>query len=148
MHGIRGEGYCRVEITFTGLLNIRQIGHSTLHIDKYDEDYLILLPDAHVKGFLSGRLYPEIKGAYSVILSSGFVSRIEFLGAGLFGSGESNSFHAIMYHRDNEGRPLYEISGRCSDRFTMRDARTSAILEEYDTNAGYHRPVEPCMQVP
>lgn len=40
-HGIRGEGYSRVEMTFSGSVDIRQTGHAMLHIDRYDEDHLI-----------------------------------------------------------------------------------------------------------
>ncbi|KAI1359419.1 oxysterol-binding protein [Xylaria arbuscula] len=146
-HGIRAEGYCRVEMTFNGHVNVRQVGRSVLHLDRYDEDYLIPPFNAHVKGFLSGRLYPEIKGIYNIVSSSGFVSEIEFSGTGLFGGGDSNSFHAKMYHRDDaKKKVLYEVSGRWSDTFTIRDARTSTVLEEYDTNAGYHTPSAPILK--
>ena len=40
-HGIRGEGYSRVEMTFSGSVDIRQTGHAMLHIGRYDEDHLI-----------------------------------------------------------------------------------------------------------
>jgi hypothetical protein len=53
-HGIRAEGYTRQEITFNGSVNIQQIGHAVLHIDAFDEDYLIPLPNIKVKGILTG----------------------------------------------------------------------------------------------
>ncbi|KAI0205795.1 oxysterol-binding protein [Astrocystis sublimbata] len=140
-NGVRGEGYCRVEMTFNGHVNVRQIGHCLLHLDKYDEDYLIPLPDVQVKGFLSGRLYPEIKGTYHIVASTGYVSVITFSGTSLFGGGESNRFVAKMYHRDDpKQKAIYEVSGRWSDRFVIRDARTSVVVQEYDTNAPYHTP--------
>jgi hypothetical protein len=53
-NGIRAEGYTRQEITFNGSVNIQQIGHAVLHIDAFDEDYLIPLPNIKVKGILTG----------------------------------------------------------------------------------------------
>ena len=46
----RGDGYSRVEMSFNGSLNIKQTGHAMLHIDKYNEDYLIPFPDFKVRG--------------------------------------------------------------------------------------------------
>ncbi|KAF3026725.1 hypothetical protein E8E14_014761 [Neopestalotiopsis sp. 37M] len=140
-HGIHAEGYARAEMTFTGNINIRQVGHAIVHIDAHDEDHLVGFPDANVKGFLSGRLYPELTGTRYVVSSSGFISEVKFSGTSLFGRGESNHFEATMYRRgDAEKRPLYVASGRWSDTFTIRDARTSAVVEEYDTNAAFASP--------
>ena len=80
---IKGVGYTRVEMSFTGSLNVKH-GHAILHIDKYDEDYLIPFPDCKIKGFLSGKLYPELSGTYHIISSTGFVSEIKFSGQGVF----------------------------------------------------------------
>ena len=57
-------------MTFAGSINIKQTGHAQLHIDKYDEDYLISFPDVKAKGFFSGALCPELSGAYCIISSS------------------------------------------------------------------------------
>ncbi|KAF3352985.1 hypothetical protein VdG1_00457 [Verticillium dahliae VDG1] len=43
-NGIRADGYARVEMSFSGTVDIRQVGHAVLHIDRYAEDYLIPLP--------------------------------------------------------------------------------------------------------
>lgn len=128
-------------MTFTGNVNIRQIGHSMLHIDKYDEDYLVPLPNAHAKGFLSGQLYPELHGTYHIISSSGYVSEIQFSGASFFGGSERNRFKATVYRRgDAEKKAIYSITGRWSDKFTIYDGKTSEVIEQYDTNAAYHKP--------
>lgn len=128
-------------MTFTGNINIRQTGHSMLHIDRYDEDYLVPLPNAHCKGFLSGQLYPEIYGTYYIISSSGYVSEIQFLGASFFGGGKRNRFKATVYRRgDVEKKALYLITGQWSDKFTIYDGQKSEVVDQYDTNAAYHTP--------
>ncbi|RMZ72577.1 l-asparaginase [Pyrenophora seminiperda CCB06] len=48
--GIRAEGFTQQEITFSGSVNIKQKGYAIVHVDKYDEDYLLPLPNIKVKG--------------------------------------------------------------------------------------------------
>lgn len=133
-NGIRDEGYVRVEMTFSGTVDVRQTGHAMIHIGQYDEDYLIPFPNASVGGFFSRQLYPEITGTYHIISSSGYISEICFLGQGFFGRGERNSFKASMYRKDDRYKiPLYTASGQWSGRFTITNARTEEIIERYDT---------------
>ncbi|KIW24689.1 uncharacterized protein PV07_10390 [Cladophialophora immunda] len=121
-HGIRGIGYTRVEMTFTGSLNVKQTGHAILHLDRHDEDYLIPFPPCKVKGFLSGKLYPELYGTCHIISSAGFVSEITFSGQGFF-SGTRNHFRAKTYRAADENKtPIYLASGQWSDNFTIRNA--------------------------
>lgn len=144
-HGIRGEGYTRVEMTFSGSVDVQQTGHAVVHIDRYDEDFLIPLPNAKVKGFLSGRMYPELGGTCHIISSTGFISEIRFSGQG-FLRGERNSVEATMYRRgDDANTPLYSVSGQWSDKFTIWDCRTGQIIETYDTNAEVNLPAKLCL---
>lgn len=136
-HGVRADGYARVEMTFSPSrgVKVRQVGHAVYRIDRYDEDYLIPLPDVKVSGFLAGRLYPEAQGTYTILSSSGFVSEIKFSGAGMM-SGKKNSFEARIYSRDDaEKRSVYEVSGVWSDGWTVRDPRTGQVVEKYDLDA-------------
>lgn len=126
------EGFSKVQMTFNGSLNIKQIGLSTLHIDKYDEHYQIPVFDAKVVGFFSGKLYPELSGKYSIISSSGYISEMEFCGKG-FWSGEKNSVNAKVYHRDHGPEaPLYTLSGQWSGKFKIQDCSNDAFRETYD----------------
>jgi hypothetical protein len=130
-HGISAEGYSRVEMTFDGNINIKQFGHATIHIDEFNEDYLIPFPDARVKGLLSGHLYPELSGKYAIVSSSGYVSEINFSGKGYF-SGAKNAFNAVMYQKSDAAKtPLYIVEGQWSDKFSIR--RSEKILATVDT---------------
>lgn len=134
-NGIRGHGYTRIGMTFSGAVEVRQTGHGMVHIDRYDEDYLIPLFSASVKGFLSGCLYPEISGTYHIVSTTGFVSELQFSGRGLLWGGQKNGFRAKVYRRDDLTKtPIYEMSGQWSDKFVINDAVTGEILETYDTN--------------
>jgi oxysterol-binding protein-related protein 9/10/11 len=115
-------GYTRVEMSFSGSLNVKQTGHAVLHLDKYGEDYLIPFADCKIKGFLSGSLYPELGGTCQIISSTGFVSEISFSGQGFF-SGLRNSFKAKMYRAtDNLKTTIFTASGQWSGEFTIRNS--------------------------
>ncbi|KAF3160410.1 hypothetical protein TWF225_011973 [Orbilia oligospora] len=129
VYGIRGEGYTRVEMSFSGSLKVKQTGYAIIHLDKYDEDYLIPFPDCQVKGFLSGKLYPELGGTVHLTSSSGYVSEISFSGEGMF-SGTKNTFQATIYHKgDDRKHAIYTAKGQWSDTFTIQDARNGDVVE-------------------
>lgn len=139
-HGIRADGYARVEMTFSSSVDIRQIGHAIVSIDKYNEQYLVPLPDVKVRGFLSGRLYPEVLGTYTIVSSSGYVSEMTFSGAGVF-RGKKNTFEAKMYRKDDpKKKPIYEVAGSWSEGWTVKDSKTGEVLETYDVDAVENRP--------
>lgn len=139
-HGIRADGYARVEMTFSSSVDIKQIGHAIVSIDRYDETYLVPLPDVKVRGFLSGRLYPEVLGTYTIVSSSGFVSEMTFSGAGVF-RGKKNTFEARLYRKDDPGKTaLYEVAGVWSEGWTIKDGQTGVVLEKYDVDAVENRP--------
>ncbi|TDZ31463.1 Oxysterol-binding protein-like protein [Colletotrichum spinosum] len=133
-HGIRADGYARVEMTFSSSVNIRQVGHAVVHIDRYDEDYLVPLPDVKVRGFLNACLYPEVIGTYYIVSSTGFVSEINFSGTGVF-RGRKNSFEARVYHKNDRKQTIFALEGVWSRGWTVRDGRTGDVIEEYDVDA-------------
>ena len=124
-------------MTFDGSVNIKQNGHAMVHIDRYDEDYLIPVPDAKVKGFLSGSLHLELDGIYHIVSSTGFVTEIRFSNKGLFSSSKqkNNSFEADLYRRDDAGKkPLYTIRGQWDGTFEFRDCTSDTVIEVWDSD--------------
>ncbi len=124
------EGYTPQEITFTGSVNVKQVGHANLHITAFNEDYLIPLPDVTVKGVLSANLYPELSGTYYIISSNGFVSEIKFTRKGLI-AGKKNSFEARVYTTSKPDHILYTVKGQWSDSFTITDVLSGIDIEIY-----------------
>jgi hypothetical protein len=153
-HGIHGSGYFRVEMVFnsgfgsgtaSGLgIDLRQFGHAVIHIDRFEEDYLIPAPRARVKGFLSGQLYPELVGTSHIVSSSGFISEIQFSppakSGGWFkwprlggGKDQRNLFKAIICRRDDPKKtPLYSLAGQWSGSFTITYCDSGKIVETVD----------------
>lgn len=142
-HGVRADGYARVEMSFNGNVNVRQIGHAVYRIDKYNEDYLIPLPDVRVKGFMSGCMYPEIVGTYHIVSSAGYVAEVRFSGEGMLGRGKRNWFDARIYKKEDVKKkdPLYEVSGCWSEGWTVKEGRTGDVLETYCVDAPENDPV-------
>ncbi|KAK5662402.1 hypothetical protein OQA88_8312 [Cercophora sp. LCS_1] len=139
-HGIRADGYARVEMTFNGAVNIRQVGHALVHIDRYDEDHLVPLPDVKVRGFLGGCMYPEITGTYTIVSSSGFVTEMYFSGEGMI-RGKRNSFTARIYNKNDPKKvSIYEASGVWSQGWTVKDSRTGDVIEVYEVDAPENAP--------
>ncbi|KXX79870.1 Protein kes1 [Madurella mycetomatis] len=140
-HGVRADGYARVEMTFNGNVNIRQVGHATLRVDRYEEDHLIPLPDVKVRGFMSGCMYPEIDGEYFIVSSSGFVTELRFWGEGII-RGKRNSFEGRIYRRDDpKKKSIYQVEGVWSGGWTVKDSRTGEVLESYRVDAPENEPL-------
>ncbi|KAK3348782.1 hypothetical protein B0T25DRAFT_459652 [Lasiosphaeria hispida] len=139
-HGVRADGYARVEMTFNGAVNIRQVGHAMLHLDRYDEHHLVPLPDVKVRGFLSGCMYPEITGTHSMLSSSGYVTEMKFWGEGMI-RGKRNSFEAKIYRKDDPNQTsIYEVAGCWSEGWTVKDPSTGEVLEVYEVDAPGNEP--------
>lgn len=133
-HGVRAEGFTRQEITFSGSVNIQQIGHAILHVDAFDEDYLVPLPNVKVKGILTGGPYPELNGSYSIVSSSGCVAEVDFTGKSMLGfSGEKNHVQAAVYGADDRKKssPLYSVEGNWAESFVFKDV-SGKTMETYD----------------
>lgn len=132
-HGVYADGYTRQEITFSGSVNIQQIGRATLYLKKWDETYLIPLPNVKVSGILTGKPYPELGGTYYIPSTSGYVSSIDFSGKGLFGSSDKkHSFEAKLYKQGNEDHSLYTAEGHWDSEFTIHDVNEDKDVETFD----------------
>ncbi|KAK5269323.1 hypothetical protein LTR99_006757 [Exophiala xenobiotica] len=141
-HGVSAEGYTRQEITFSGNLNIQQIGHATLHLARHNETYLIPLPNVKVKGILTGGPYPELQGTYHIPSTNGYMSTIEFGSKGLFSSSDKkHSFEAKVYREGEESRPLYTVSGNWDGVFVTHDVRKDVQVEKYDVQTARTTPL-------
>ncbi|KAF2211687.1 hypothetical protein CERZMDRAFT_42851 [Cercospora zeae-maydis SCOH1-5] len=129
-HGVRAEGYTRQDIRFTGTVNITQIGHAILHLDEFNEDYLIPLPDVKVQGILTGNPYPELQGSHSIMSSTGYRAIIDFSGKRLLGfGGEKNHVHAAIYAPEDKKHsdPIYVAEGNWSESFSIKDSSGTTI---------------------
>jgi len=132
--GVRLQGYNAQKASFSRTINVRQVGHAMLHIDKYDEDYLITLPSLHIEGLITGSPYVELNRSSYIVGSNGFTSRIDYSGRGWV-SGSKNSLAAVLYPHGKEkdkSAHLYVAEGSWTDSFTIKDAKTKSVIETYN----------------
>ncbi|KAH7395079.1 hypothetical protein DE146DRAFT_633434 [Phaeosphaeria sp. MPI-PUGE-AT-0046c] len=133
-HGVRAQGFTQQEITFSGNVNIKQKGYALLHLDRFDEDYLIPVPNIKVKGLLTGTPYPELAGEYSLISSNGYISHLKFTGKSFLGTGQKNGLEAKLYHADRPDETLYTVKGAWNGKLTFHDARSGEEVDTFDVN--------------
>lgn len=135
-HGVSLQGYNCQKTRFDRTVRINRAGAALLHLDHYDEDYLLQLPGVHLEGFLPPPPTPEIDSDKPVYIqsSSGFTAKIDFSGKGWF-RGKKNSFSAILYATDEPLEVLYTAEGQWSGSFTMKDSVANEVVEVFDTDS-------------
>jgi len=111
----------------------QQIGHAVLHLDAFDEDYLITLPSLHIEGLISGSPYVELNGTSYITSSSGYTAKIDYSGEGWV-SGKKNTFSASVYPTGKEKDILYSTEGQWIDKFAIKDAKNKSTFASHDPN--------------
>lgn len=133
-NGITLTGYHAAKTFFANrAVHMHKIGQVMLHLDNYNEDYLLTFPQLHLEGFIPPPPYPEIDPEPVFIQStSGYTAKITFSGKGWL-RGKRNSFFASVYPEGKEGEQLYTAAGQWSGSFTIKDAKSGTVIEEYDS---------------
>lgn len=107
-----------------------------LHIDAFQEDYLITLPSLHIEGLIYGSPFVELNGKSSITSSSGFVATIDYSGKGWV-SGKKNSFKAVVHPIGNDKDILYQADGQWNETFLIRKGskKDGSTLQTFDASA-------------
>lgn len=128
-HGVHLQGYNAQKASFGRTINVRQVGHAILHIDAFDEDYVITLPALYIVGLISGSPYVELTGSSHIVSSSGYTAKIDYSGAGWV-SGAKNTLSAKIFPHGKEKSKtdvLYTAEGSWTDSFTIKDAQKNTV---------------------
>lgn len=142
-HGVRLQGYNAQKASFGRTINVRQVGHCLLHIDEFNEDYIITLPALHIEGLIRGSPYVELNKSSYIVSSSGYSARVDYSGAGWV-SGSKNSLSAIVYPHGKEKSKssiIYTAEGSWTDNFVIKDANKNAV-ETYDAKKQPKTPLQ------
>ena len=142
-HGVRLQGYNAQKASFGRTINVRQVGHAILHLDEYNEDYLITLPSLHIEGLITGSPFVELNGSSYIVSSSGYTAKIDYSGAGWV-SGSRNSVKAKVFPHGKEhskGDHIYTAEGSWTDSFTLKDAKKNTI-ETYNAKKEPKTPLQ------
>jgi oxysterol-binding protein-related protein 9/10/11 len=135
-YGVQLQGYNSQKTRFDRTVRISRPGAAVLHLDHYDEDFLVQLPGFHLEGLIPPPPTPEVDSEKPVYIqsSSGFTAKIDFSGKGWF-RGQKNSFSAVLYATADPMDILYSAEGQWSGSFIIKDSRTNQVFETYDTNS-------------
>ena len=114
------QGYNAQKASFSRTIHVKQIGHALLHIDAYNEDYLITIPALHIEGLIYGNPFVELNNKTYIVSSSGYISKVDYSGKGWM-SGKKNSFTAQLFQEGKEKDPLYTVEGQWNEAFTIRE---------------------------
>ncbi|KAF2746561.1 Oxysterol-binding protein [Sporormia fimetaria CBS 119925] len=139
--GISLQGYNAQKASFSSTINVKQIGHAILHIDEYDEDYLITLPSLHIEGLITGRPYVELNRASYIQSSTGYTAKIDYSGKGWI-SGKKNTFSASLYPTGKEKEAIYTVDGQWTDNFTIKDAKTKKVIDSFSPSVTMCSPLK------
>ena len=112
-----------------------------MHIYRYEEVYLIPIPNVKVKGILSGTPYLELTGQYSIVSSTGFMSKVKFEGEGLVTGGTKNRFQRRVFNVEKPPEHVYIAKAQWSNTFSVLDSRTREEIEIYDAEAESATPI-------
>ncbi|KAF2724552.1 Oxysterol-binding protein [Polychaeton citri CBS 116435] len=128
-HGVRLQGYNAQKASFKTTINVRQVGHAILHIDEFDEDYVITLPALHIEGLIGGSPFVELEGSTYIVSTTGYTSRIDYSGRGWL-SGKKNTITATTYP-SGKGKSksdiIYTAEGSWTDKFVIKDAKKNDV---------------------
>ncbi|KAI9681978.1 MAG: Oxysterol binding protein [Caeruleum heppii] len=139
-HGVRLQGYNAQKASFSRTIHVKQIGHALLHLDAYNEDYLITLPSLHIEGLIYGSPFVELNKNTYIQSSSGFTAKVDYSGKGWL-SGKKNSFTASLYPTGSEKSPVYTIEGQWTDAFTVKDAKTKSQVDNHNAKTAPTTPL-------
>ena len=129
---MQGYNAPKTSLSLTLTVNIKQCGHALLHLDTYNEDFLITLPPLHVQGLITGSPSIELSNTSYIQSSSGFTAEIEYSGKG-WRSGKKNSFAAKVYAEETEKDVLFSIEGQWTESFALWDVKAKKEIQTYNT---------------
>lgn len=126
-HGVRLQGYNAQKASFSRRIDVKQIGHSLLYLEKYNEYYYITLPSLHIEGLITGSPFVELNKSTYIQSSSGYTAKVDYSGRGWL-SGKKNSFTAVLYPEGHERDAIYNVEGQWTGEFQIRDAKSKGVL--------------------
>lgn len=102
---------------FTGTaIKAEQTGRIFVYLPKLDEEYVITLPELHVRGLLTGSPFVELTGEVVIIGTNGIGARLKFTPKPWF-SGEYDGVEGLIADlKDRKHPPLLTLRGKWSER--------------------------------
>ncbi|KAF2154931.1 Oxysterol-binding protein [Myriangium duriaei CBS 260.36] len=141
--GVRADGFAGQRITFSGSVEVRQMGHAILTLTEKGEEWVIPLPEVKVSGILTGAPYPELQGRYVIPGSSGWRSVVDFSGKKVLGlAGERHHVKAEVFGPESGEHAEWTVEGVWDGKMVVKD-REGKEVDVFD--ATELKPVAPTL---
>lgn len=134
VHGVHMHGYNAQKTYFSGTVKIDKIGFVLLHLDRFDEDYLITLPKMHLEGLFPPPPYAELEGTTHIQSSTGYTCEIQYSGRGWL-KGKKSSFTATLCKTGEPQKPLNLVEGQWQHgSFDIKHMPSKKVLDTTSTD--------------
>ena len=134
--GVHINGYSGQKTSFTGTaIRAEQTGRFFIYLPHHNEEYMITLPELHVRGILTGSTFVELTGETVIVCTNGLGAKLKFIPKPWF-SGEYDAVEGIvaeLLSGNDEKRSIanstaslqhYTLKGRWSDTVRIKDLKT------------------------
>ena len=65
-------------------IKVENLGHTTVRLPKYKEEYRMTNPDVFMRGIMTGRIFAELVGPSEIFSSGPYSAHIDFVGCASF----------------------------------------------------------------
>lgn len=123
--GVHISGSSGQHTRFTGTaIKAEQTGRIFVYLPALDEEYVITLPELHVRGLLTGSPFVELTGEVVIIGTNGIGARLKFTPKPWF-SGEYDGMEGLIADlKDRKQPPLLTLRGKWSERVEIIESES------------------------
>lgn len=123
----------RTRFRGTGI-KVENNGHVAVFMDKYNDEYRITFPEAHLRGILTGRLFAELIGRTTITSRSGYTATIDFVAKPWF-SGEYHTIKAEIFRTASPKDLVYTVKGKWTGTCEATHVPTGKKIQLADAHA-------------
>jgi hypothetical protein len=106
------SGYSGQKTKFKGTsIRVEQYGLCRVRVLKHQEEYSILLPELHMRGLLTGRIFVEVTGDVHIKSNKGYGAYLKFIPKPWFGGRYHQFKGEICQLEPYSDDPIYTIGG-------------------------------------
>lgn len=112
--GVHVNTFSTQKTRFLGTsIRAEQHGNVFLYVEKFEEEYMLTLPEIYVRGILTGAPFIELCGDVAMVSSSGYGVKMRFIPKPWF-SGEYDQVEAVIFDT-RSGKIHFDIWGKWSN---------------------------------
>jgi hypothetical protein len=107
------SGYCGQKTRFKGTsIRVEQYGQCRVRVLNHKEEYILSLPELHMRGLFTGRIFVEITGEVTITSNNNYRTQLKFIPKAWFG-GDYHRFKGEIFKpsKNDTQTKIYSIEG-------------------------------------